>query len=145
MTAKALGYDLLFAAFGLSSGLIAGSAFVALLNALEVPARLIALSYTRRHARTYEAALAAGTWTAAFWLPFPYTLRTSPWVLVLPGLLMGSFVGLLASALAETLGVVPVTARRTGVGSPLFRLIWFAVAGKILGSLVFWTFPPLTQ
>jgi stage V sporulation protein AB len=145
MTAKAVGYDILFAVFGLSGGLIAGSAFVALLTALEVPARLIALSYTRRHTRTYEFALAAGAWVAAFWLPFPYTLGTSPWVLVIPGLLMGSFVGTLASALAETIGVIPVTARRTGVGSPIFKLIWFAVAGKILGSLVFWMFPPLTQ
>lgn len=142
---KDAAFAVALALFGLSGGLVAGSAFVALLNALQVPARLAALTYTRRLARTYELALAAGAFAAALWIPFPFALRVPSWFLAIAGLFMGAFVGLLASALAETIGVIPVVARRTAVGEPLFKLIWLAAAGKILGSLAYWLFPPFTH
>ncbi|MDP2871338.1 MAG: stage V sporulation protein AB [Bacillota bacterium] len=133
----------LLAAVGACAGVVVGAAYVAFMNALRVPARLAALTYTRHMTRIYEAAMAAGAFLAAVWLVFPYTLRLAPAAAGFVGAAMGVYVGMLASALAETIGVIPVVARRTGLGTWVTRLIWFVVLGKITGSLIYWLYPPL--
>jgi stage V sporulation protein AB len=129
---------------GFSGGLITGTGFIAVLSALSLPARLSALTYSRRANRIYELALAAGVWVAALWLPFPFALRLGPVILAAIGLPMGIFVGMLASALAETVGVMPVIAARTGAGPLIDKVVWAVAVGKIIGSLIFLTFPPFT-
>jgi stage V sporulation protein AB len=130
-------------AVGLSSGAVVGAAYVAFMNALQLPARLAALTYTRHMGRVYEIAMAAGATLAAVRLAFPFVFNLGVITAGLVGLPMGIFVGMLASALAETIGVVPVVARRTGLGTSITKLIWFVVIGKILGSLIYWLYPPL--
>ncbi len=134
----------LLATLGIGSGVLVGAAFVALLTALGVPSRLVALTGTRRCNAAYALAVAGGALAGAFWLPFPYTLSLPGVLAAVPGLLTGIFVGMLASALAETIGVVPVLSRRVGLGSLVGKVVWAVAAGKIIGSLAYWTFPPFT-
>lgn len=136
---------LLVAVIGLCSGVVVGAAFVAFINALRLPARLVALTYSRHVTRVYELAMTAGGTVAAVWLVFPFVFRLGPAAAALIGVAMGAFVGMLAGALAETIGVVPVVARRTGLGSWITKLIWFVAVGKILGSLIYWLYPPLVS
>jgi len=135
-------HTLLLVLMGLSGGLITGTGLAAVLSALHLPARLSALTYTRRANRLYELSLTGGAWVAAWWLPFPFYLRLPAATLALAGLFTGAFVGMLASALAETIGVVPVAARRTGVGALIGKVVWAVAAGKIIGSLVYLTYQP---
>jgi len=51
---------------------------------------------------------------------------------------MGIFVGLLASALAEVLNVLPVIVRRFRIDGYLGFMIYSLIFGKILGSLLNW-------
>ena len=130
---------------GLGSGVFVGTAFVAFLNALQMPARLAALTYTRRAGRVYELAIAGGCWAAAVWLPFPFFVPVGPWVNPLIGVFTGAFIGMLASALAETIGVMPLLARRTGLRGLVGKVIWAVAAGKIVGTLVQFTSTPFTK
>jgi stage V sporulation protein AB len=125
---------------GLSGGLITGTGLSAILNALGLPARLASLSSSRRANRLYELALAAGVWVAAFWLPFPFMLPAGEVLLAGAGLVAGAFVGMLASALAETIGVMPVVAAHSGAGRLIGKVIWALAAGKTVGSLLHLTF-----
>jgi stage V sporulation protein AB len=93
--------------------------------------------------RAYELAMAAGATVAAVRLVYPFQFALGAFTAGVAGITMGMFVGMLASALAETIGVVPVVARRTGLGNWITKLIWLVVVGKILGSLIYWLYPPL--
>lgn len=130
--------------FGAGSGVLVGAAFIALLVTLGVPSRLIALTDTRKWTKVFSLALAAGSLAGSMWLPFPYSIPLPACAAALPGLLVGIFVGMLASALAETIGVVPILSRRLGLGSLVGKVVWAVAAGKIIGSLAYWTFPPFT-
>jgi stage V sporulation protein AB len=139
----AISRSVLLVVVGLCAGGIVGTAYVAFMNTLQLPARLAALTYTRHFGRVYELAMFSGALTAAVWLAFPFTFALNQAIAGFIGVAMGVFVGMLASALVETIGVIPVVARRTGLGNTVTKLIWFVVVGKILGSLVYWLYPPL--
>jgi stage V sporulation protein AB len=67
-------------------------------------------------------------------------LHISPYVLILFGLLGGSFVGMMTAALTEVLNVWPILAKRIGVDDKIVILLMALVFGKIFGSLFHWIY-----
>lgn len=123
---------------GFSSGIIIGSAFIALLTFLGIIPRLIQLSETNHLVRFYAFPLVTGTLMGT-WMTFTSaTYGFSAWLLVVWGLVQGVFNGMLAAALVEVLNVLPILSRRLGLGDYMRILLMAVVFGKIIGSLFQW-------
>jgi stage V sporulation protein AB len=56
------------------------------------------------------------------------------------GLILGIFIGLLSSALAEVLNVIPVLSKKLKIKDNLKYIVWTLMLGKVAGSLYFWIF-----
>lgn len=66
------------------------------------------------------------------------SFHLSPLLLVPIGAFCGVFVGMLAAALTEVLNVMPILAKRIGMGERLLVILMAIVLGKVLGSLFHW-------
>ncbi|MGO4275104.1 stage V sporulation protein AB, partial [Paenibacillus sp. TAF58] len=58
----------------------------------------------------------------------------------LVGIFAGCFVGMLAAALTEIINVLPILAKRVGMGSYMILLLMAMIFGKVFGSLFEWLF-----
>ncbi|MFN2745513.1 MULTISPECIES: stage V sporulation protein AB [Bacillus] len=129
---------LLIIFLGFAGGIAVGSGFVAFLTVLGIIPRLTQLTKTGAFIQAYEWAVILG---AVFggWESLNMTrLFLSKWLLIPIGLLAGVFIGMLAAALTEVLNVLPILAKRIGMGDRILILLMAIVFGKILGSLFQW-------
>ncbi|MGE5560066.1 MAG: stage V sporulation protein AB [Chloroflexota bacterium] len=134
---------LILTTVGLAEGVIVGSAEVAFLTILGVVPRLGHLTGTGKSMRVYQWALVAGATMASFVGTFDPSLGLSPLVAAPVGLAMGTFVGLTAAALAEVLNVIPALGRNLGIPHVVRVLVTALLAGKVVGSLIYWLVPGL--
>lgn len=134
---------LTLAAIGLAEGMIVGSAEVAFLTVLGVVPRLAHLTGTGARMRLYQWAIIAGATAASLLEAFDVRLRLPGIVAAAVGLAMGIFVGLTAAALAEVLDVIPAIGRNLGIPQAVRVLVTSLIAGKVIGSLIYWLVPGL--
>lgn len=116
------------------AGATVGLASCAFWLALKLPMRIMDI-FDAGSTRACGWAIVAGTLAGTL-------LDTvgGPWNLGVVGLLAffllaGAFVGMVASALTETLDVLPQCFDRTGLGENVRLLAWALVLGKMLGAL----------
>lgn len=128
---------------GLAEGAIVGSAVVAFLTVLGIIPRLAHLTSSVGSIRLYEATVIVATFAAALLETFEGGLHLPAWIAAPIGLLMGTFVGLTSSALAEVLNVIPALARNLKIQQAVRILISALLIGKVLGSLIYWLVPGL--
>lgn len=125
---------------GLSSGIVIGGAFIALLTVLGIIPRLIQLSTSWRFVPIYQVALLIGTLFGTF-LSFTSISWSTPSVfLAFWGIIQGIFNGMLTAALIEILQVFPLLSKRLGLESYILFLFTAIVLGKVFGSLYQWFF-----
>ncbi|MFD1955794.1 stage V sporulation protein AB [Paenibacillus thailandensis] len=131
--------NLFVAVLGFSGGLAVGSASVALLIVFDLIPRLAQLGNAFRKAVWFETAVVCGSlyWTAADFFEWRFGLPDT-WPLILPGLLDGVFVGMLAAALTEVMNVLPIMAKRLHLSKYTVGLVMAMVLGKLAGSLFDW-------
>ncbi len=129
----------LVAAFvGFAEGIIVGSAVVAFITLLDIVPRLAQLTETENYIRFYETVMiVSGTVIALAWFS-NITLNFGKPLLAVIGLLMGVFVGLLASALTEVTNVIPVIINRLHLYDYIGYVLGALVTGKVIGSLIYW-------
>jgi stage V sporulation protein AB len=123
---------------GLAGGVTVGSGIVAFLIVLDIIPRLTQLTRSSKHLHHYEFAIITGS-VGFTWIDFSNVhFHFFPLGAALIGLFAGCFVGMLAGALTEIINVLPILAKRMGMGG---YMIWFLMAmilGKVLGSLFEW-------
>jgi stage V sporulation protein AB len=123
---------------GFAEGIIVGSAVVAFITLLDIVPRLAQLTETENYIRFYETVMiASGTIVSLAWFSNMY-MNLGKTVLVVIGLLMGVFVGLLASALTEVTNVIPVIVNRLHLHDYIGYVLGALVTGKVIGSLIYW-------
>lgn len=123
---------------GIAGGIAVGSGMVAFLVVLNIIPRLAQISRTYHLIRWFEGAVIAGSLFFTLTDFFEWSFTFYPMAAALFGLFAGGFVGMLAGALTEVINVLPILAKRIGMGS---YMIWFLMAmifGKVLGSLLDW-------
>jgi stage V sporulation protein AB len=135
--------DALVILVGLGEGLVVGSAFVSFIVAIGVVDQLSRLTGTPARGGAYEAAIAFGATAAALDEAHPLRLHLSAPVVAAVALGMGVFLGLVAAGLTEVIDVLPVLSRRLGLRRGLRWLVWALVAGKTLGTVLWWAIPSL--
>jgi stage V sporulation protein AB len=123
---------------GLAEGIVVGSAVVAFITLLDIVPRLAQVTDTDNYIRVYEVIIIfSGTIFSLAWFS-NISLNTGKIILVLIGLLMGIFVGLLASALTEVTNVIPVIINRFSLHDYIGYVLGSLVTGKVVGSLIYW-------
>lgn len=125
-------------AFG--GGITVGSAAAAFIALLEVVPRLVQISDTRDYIKTYQYVLTGGfvLFTVIFLSEFH--LNLNKYVAIPTGFIYGVFIGLLSSALAEVLNVIPVLAKKLKLRNHLKYVIFTLMIGKVTGSIFYWLF-----
>lgn len=119
----------------LCEGMVVAAGIFAFITKIGVFPRLAMRTHTTAYTYLYETVIAAGGTAGNLITVFMPGLP----VIGTPGLLLfgifsGVFVGCLAMALAESLKVIPVLVKRTGLKYGLPWIIAALAAGKALGS-----------
>lgn len=133
----------LLALIGLAEGVVVGAAVVAFLTVLGIIPRLAHLTGSTASIRLYESTVIIGTMTASFAGFFDVNLRLPAWAAAVVGGAMGIFVGMISSALAEVLNVIPAFARHLSIQAAVRLLITALLLGKVVGALIYWLVPGL--
>jgi stage V sporulation protein AB len=123
---------------GLAGGLAVGSGMVAFLVVLDVLPRLAQITRSYHLIRWYEGAVIAGSLVFTLTDFFNISFSLFPLSAAVFGLFAGGFVGMLAGALTEVINVLPILAKRIGMGSFMVWLLMAMIFGKVLGSLLDW-------
>ncbi len=122
---------------GIVSGFVIAGGVFALITALGILNRMADKTHTASHVGKYELAVAyggiIGTVVQMFELRIPIGVIGSGLV----ALAMGTFVGCLATALAESLNVTAVFTRRIRLKKGIGVIVLVAALGKMCGSLVY--------
>ncbi|MDF2961589.1 MAG: Stage sporulation protein [Paenibacillus sp.] len=123
---------------GLAGGLAVGSGLVAFLVVLDVLPRLAQITRSYHLIRWYEGAVIVGSlfFTVIDFFNISYPLF--PLSAAVFGLFAGGFIGMLAGALTEVVNVLPILAKRIGMGSYMIWLLMAMIFGKMIGSLLDW-------
>ncbi|OXM88124.1 stage V sporulation protein AB [Paenibacillus rigui] len=123
---------------GLAGGIAVGSGMVAFLVVLDIIPRLAQISRTYHLIRWYEGAVIGGSLFFTCTDFFDWSFSFFPMAAAFFGLFAGCFVGMLAGALTEVINVLPILAKRIGMGSYMIWLLMAMIFGKVLGSLLDW-------
>ncbi|HEU5140931.1 MAG TPA: stage V sporulation protein AB [Bacillales bacterium] len=124
-----------------ADGVIVGSGFVAFLIVLGIIPRLMQLTKTQSFVRAYEWSVISGALIGGWFGLRGVGLNLSVLWLIPIGLACGIFIGMLAAALTEVLNVLPILAKRIGIGeTKIIILLMALVLGKIVGSIFHWTY-----
>ncbi|AKL94962.1 stage V sporulation protein AB [Clostridium aceticum] len=123
---------------GFSNGIVVGSGIVALITLLDIVPRLGQLTKTYKFTVAYQNAIIGGATIAAFLSLINKGINTGAIFVILIGFAMGTFVGLLASALAEVMNVIPVLIRRFKIEEYVFYIVYSLILGKTIGSFIHW-------
>jgi stage V sporulation protein AB len=123
---------------GLAGGIAVGSGIVAFLIVLDIIPRLIQLTRSWTHLHAYEFAIITGSLVFT-WFDFSdVKFHLFPLGASFVGLFAGCFVGMLAGALTEVINVLPILAKRVGMGGYMIWLLMAMILGKVCGSLFEW-------
>ena len=122
---------------GFSNGIMVGAGIVALLSVLQIIPRLSQLTNTYRYVKLYEDVIVIASVLASYLSLAEIKINMSILV-VLIGFCIGIFIGMLASALAEVLNVIPVLIRRFKLQGYTTFIIYSLIFGKVIGSLLNW-------
>lgn len=125
---------------GFSSGLLVGSAFIALLVVLGVIPRMIQLMQYERFISYLVSALLLGALSGTYLTFTEQSAHYHRFLLLGLGLFQGIFNGMLAAALVEVLNVFPLLSRRLRLDNYMLALLMALVFGKVLGSLFQWIY-----
>ncbi|MEW6724342.1 MAG: stage V sporulation protein AB [Bacillota bacterium] len=129
------------AVVGLAQGAVVGTALVAFVTILDIVPRLAQATNTRPLLNLYQWSLVIGA-TVGATIPLQTMTLHGPVVLAAGvGLVAGTFFGLITSAVAEVLNVLPILGRRLRMTSYISLFVWALLLGKALGSLVYWLVP----
>ena len=133
--------ELLVAFMGLSGGIIVGIGIFAFFTVLGIIPRIINLGKIKTNKQVYSTAILMGTSLSTAIYIYGIRLGGGKCWLIIAGLFMGSFVGMVASALAEVLNVIPFLTISLRIRRWLYFLLLTIIGGKVLGSLLYWILP----
>lgn len=123
---------------GFSNGIIVGSGIVALISVLQIIPRIAQLTKTYDNVKLYEDIIVMGAVVASITSLTGIGINLGRVSVVIVGFSMGMFVGLLASALAEVLNVMPVLIRRFKLNGYITFIVYSLIFGKVIGSFLNW-------
>lgn len=135
---KIVGKAALMVLLGLSGGITVGSAAAAFLTLLKLVPRITQVTETNEYIKLFEYVMIIGATIFSFIYFSQFSFKVSKYICIPIGLVMGTFLGLFTSALAEVLNVIPVFAKKFKAKNELKYIIAALILGKLTGSLYYW-------
>ncbi|WP_243109422.1 stage V sporulation protein AB [Anaerophilus nitritogenes] len=133
-----MGLNLLMGFIGFSEGAMVGTALIAFLTILDIVPRLAQLTNTEKYVKIYEITIGITVTVISLGSVLDLYIDMGKIMVICIGFLMGTFIGLLASALTEVTNVIPVIINRFQIHEYI-KLVFFSLAGgKMVGSLIYW-------
>ncbi|MTI49181.1 stage V sporulation protein AB [Sporosalibacterium faouarense] len=124
--------------FGLSGGALVGTASAAFITLLDIIPRLAQVTNSQHLIRLYERVIVTSGVIITFFHLLGISINLNKYLIIPIGFIMGAFVGLLASALAEVINVIPVLVRTLKIRSYVYYALLAISLGKMIGSLIDW-------
>lgn len=123
-----------------SGGVGVGTAAAAFITILQIVPRLVQLTHTTKYIKLYYWCLILGfiIFTVTYFSDFH--LNINKYITGIIGFIYGVFIGLLSSALAEVLNVIPILANKFKIKKKLNYMVFTLMVGKVMGSLYYWIF-----
>ena len=125
----------IFISFG--SGVVISGAVFAFITAIGVVPRLAQKTQTKEYARWYESSIILGGIFGTLASLFNMYIPVGSLFVILIGMCVGVFYGVLAMSLAEVLNVIPILSRRGRLQQGMFFFILAIALGKLTGSLLY--------
>ena len=122
---------------GLSGGITVGSAIAAFITLLKFVPRISQITETGKKIVFYGYSLMLGATIFSFIYFLDLNLRFHWFIVLVISGIIGIFLGLFTSALAEVLNVIPVFAKKFKVKHELIYIIGALIFGKVLGSIFY--------
>lgn len=135
-----MGVKLLLGTIGFGGGLAVGSAAAAFITILQIVPRLAQITNTWKYIKLYQMILSISFILFVMIYFSEFHVNLPKIMIMIIGLLYGVFIGLVSSALAEVLNVIPAMSKKFKMKDSLKYVIWALMAGKVAGSLYFWLF-----
>lgn len=129
---------LLSSLIGLSTGITIGSAAAAFFTLLNFISRMIQVMNAKKRINLYQNSVVLGATICSLMYFFHMSLKLYKIFSSLISLVMGIFVGMFSSALAEVLNVMPVLSKKLKVKHKLKYIKISLLFGKVLGALWYW-------
>ncbi len=123
---------------GFSNGIMVGGGVVALLALLDIIPRFAQITNTYDYVNLYETIIVIASMLASLISLTGIVVNLGRIMVVIVGFSIGIFIGVLASALAEVLNVLPVIIRRFKLEGYTIFIVYSLIFGKVLGSLLNW-------
>lgn len=130
--------QILLVLISISGGLVVGGALAAFITLLNLIARLVQLTESKRYEKLYEWVFSIGAFLFVLIYFSDFYLKISNITIALIALFIGIFTGLFSSALAEVLNVIPLISKKLKIKKDLKYIIVSLILGKVMGSLYFW-------
>ena len=127
---------LIIGSFG--GGIIVGGAIAAFITILEIVPRLAQFTETENKIKLYQSTMVTSFILSIIFYFYDFKLNVFEIVTIPVGFIYGVFIGLLSSALAEVLNVIPVIAKKVKIKNDFKYLVWALAGGKVAGSLIYW-------
>ncbi len=124
---------------GFSEGIVVGSGVVALLTLLDIIPRLCQITSSYEYLNYYQIILIGGTFFGSIASLLDISFYLGSYMLLVIGCIYGIFIGMLASALAEAVDVIPVIERRLNIQGNIKYIVIALLCGKVFGSIINWT------
>ncbi|WP_353097685.1 stage V sporulation protein AB [Tissierella praeacuta] len=135
-----MGVRLLLGTIGFGGGLAVGSAAAAFITILQIVPRLVQITNTWKYIKIYQLIISVSFILFVIIYFSEFHMNLPKIIVALIGLLYGVFIGLLSSALAEVLNVIPAMSKKLKIKDNLKYVILALMAGKVAGALYFWLF-----
>ena len=129
--------NILIFLIGISGGITVGSAIAAFFTLLEFVPRIAQITETEDNIVFFEYSMVLGATIGSVLSYTNFNLGLNKFVVIIVGILSGTFLGLFTSALAEVLDVIPVLAKKFKIKHQLMFIIISLIIGKIVGSLFY--------
>lgn len=123
---------------GLSAGIAVGSALASFITLLDIIPRLMQLTNSYKKLGLYQIIIIVATIASVIMDFFNLSVYSNIFFLIPIGFFIGGFIGLIASALAEILNVIPVLENKLRLKELLPIPVLAISLGKVVGSLIDW-------
>lgn len=123
----------------LGGGVVVGGALAAFISLLKIIPRLIQVTETEEFTVLYQYIYCLGgiIFMIIYFSDIHFNIGKILTAII--GLFIGIYIGLFSSAIAEVLNVLPLIYKKFKVKDYMKWIIYAVLAGKVAGSLYFWT------
>lgn len=127
---------LIIIAFG--GGIAVGTAIAAFVTILEIVPRLSQVTETKEKIGVYQWVMIISFVFSIIIYFSSLHLNLHKFFIINIGFIYGVFIGVLSSALAEVLNVIPILAKKLKIKDNLKYVVWALMGGKVVGALYYW-------